>query len=141
MVSTRSQDTKNEGHSDSESGQKDGGTNPHYTARPKAPTSGRATKTSPSGLPKLDNKTLDNPLRTHGTMPLSFLNLEAPQEPNPETILAHLLYALLSSARISHDIAATTLKCLIEAGYHDIKALSQSTWQRRTEILTEGGYT
>jgi hypothetical protein len=55
--------------------------------------------------------------------------------------LAHLLNALLSSARISHDIAMRTLKCLFDEQFYDLQVLRQTTWDERTQILTKGGYT
>ena len=62
-------------------------------------------------------------------------------EAMPETILALVYMALLTSARISHVLAYESVKCLLEAGYHDIKKLKQSTWEERTEVLTKGEYT
>ncbi|KAJ9131031.1 hypothetical protein NKR23_g11913 [Pleurostoma richardsiae] len=54
--------------------------------------------------------------------------------------MSHILNALLSSTRISHDIAMRTLGCLIDENYHDLAVLHQSTWEQRTEVLTKGGY-
>ena len=48
---------------------------------------------------------------------------------------------MLSSARISHELAYKSLQCLIEAGYHDTETLKKRTWQKRTEVLKKGGYT
>lgn len=87
------------------------------------------------------NVKLRNLIEKFGAFPLSDVGLASPQEPTSETILAHLLNALLSSGRISHKIAAKTLRCLVQAGYHDVRTLKASSWERRTEILTEGGYT
>ncbi|KAG8411159.1 hypothetical protein J3459_016555 [Metarhizium acridum] len=55
--------------------------------------------------------------------------------------MVHILNALLSSTRISHHIALATLRCLVDEDYHDLKTLHESSWQERTEILTNGGYT
>lgn len=30
---------------------------------------------------------------------------------------------------------------MIQADYHDLDSLKQSTWEKRTEVLTQGGYT
>ncbi|KAJ6439198.1 hypothetical protein O9K51_08610 [Purpureocillium lavendulum] len=61
--------------------------------------------------------------------------------PSSQVVMVHIMNALLSSTRISHDIAHRTLKCLVNEGYHDLKTLESSSWQARTEILTRGGYT
>lgn len=48
---------------------------------------------------------------------------------------------MLTSARISHELAYQTLACVIEAGYHRLDVLKKGTWTERTELLTKGGYT
>ena len=88
-----------------------------------------------------DNSKLERVIAKYGTLPLSDTDLSDPTAPTPETILALVFHAMLTSARISHDLAYKSVKCLIEAGYHDIEALSKSSWQERTEVLTKGGYT
>ncbi|KAF4309981.1 hypothetical protein GTA08_BOTSDO01938 [Botryosphaeria dothidea] len=67
--------------------------------------------------------------------------LSSPTSPTPTTVLAHIINALLSSTRISHDIASRTAAVLIRERYHDLPTLRATTWQQRTEALTEGGYT
>ncbi|KUI66441.1 hypothetical protein VM1G_02177 [Cytospora mali] len=76
----------------------------------------------------------------HGSLPLSHTALESPSSPAPETLLALLLNAMLSSARISHELAARTAEEVIKAGYHRLETLRASTWEERTGVLTEGGY-
>jgi hypothetical protein len=76
-----------------------------------------------------------------GNIPLQSNHLKAPQEATPETVLAHLLNALVSSARISHTIAAQTLEKLLAAKYHEMGVIQQSSWHERTVVLTESGYT
>ena len=56
-------------------------------------------------------------------------------------VLAHILNALLSSARISHEIAIRTLKSLFDEQFYDVQVLRHTTWDERTQILTKGGYT
>ncbi|KAL8934647.1 MAG: hypothetical protein Q9216_005800 [Gyalolechia sp. 2 TL-2023] len=56
-------------------------------------------------------------------------------------VLVLVYNAMLTSARISHELAFKSVKCLIEEGYQDIESLSKNTWQERTEVLTRGGYT
>jgi len=77
----------------------------------------------------------------YGTLPLLDIGLSKPAEATPETIFALVLNAMLTSARISHELAYKSVKCLIEAGYHDVHTLKKSSWEERTEVLTKGGYT
>jgi hypothetical protein len=81
---------------------------------------------------------LDEILAKYGDAPLQ--GLIADNWTSSKVVMAHILNALLSSTRISHNIAMATLKCVLSANYHDLDALHRSTWQRRTEVLTEGGY-
>ncbi|KAL2429584.1 hypothetical protein ABEF95_007585 [Exophiala dermatitidis] len=99
----------------------------------KAPPSSGPDSNSNSKIAKLISK--------YGTLLLSNTNVQDPQSPTPETMLALLLNAIFSSARISHDLAAKTLATAIKAGYHKIDVLKNSTWDERTKVLTEGGYT
>lgn len=112
----------------------------HSTAKPPTGTSTTTTKEAhpPTSLSEKVNKLIDTygaslPLHDAGLLP-------APTEPSSATVLAHLFNALLSSSRISHDIAARSVRLLVQAGYHDLATLKASTWQQRTEVLTEGGY-
>lgn len=89
----------------------------------------------------IDKSKLDALLLSYGVHPLQDTSLPKAHEPTPETVLALLYLAMLSSARISHELAYKNLQCLIEAGYQDVKTLKKSTWQERTEVLTKGGYT
>ncbi|KAF9637468.1 hypothetical protein BFW01_g8364 [Lasiodiplodia theobromae] len=86
---------------------------------------------------------VNNLIDTYGADPLPLHEpglLPAPTEPSSATVLAHLFNALLSSSRISHDIAARSARLLVQAGYHDLPTLQASTWQQRADVLTEGGY-
>lgn len=80
-------------------------------------------------------------IEKYGSIPLSDTELEDPMSPKPETILALLLNAIFSSARISHELAAKTIATAIKADYHKIDTLRKSSWDERTQVLTEGGYT
>ena len=94
-----------------------------------------------SATAKSSNPKIDQLISQYATeLPLQHL-LKEPSSPTPETILAHLLNAFLSSARISHAIAAKTVECVLKAGYHDIATLKKSSWEERTVVLTDGGYT
>ncbi|RYO93910.1 hypothetical protein DL762_000865 [Monosporascus cannonballus] len=77
----------------------------------------------------------------YGELPLSNTDLAEPGKPTPDTILALLLNAMLSSTRISHALAAKTVAAVIKAGYHKLDVLKKSTWEERMQVLTEGGYT
>ena len=89
----------------------------------------------------VDMDKLDALLSKYGVLPLQDTGLPKQNEPTPDTVLSLLYMAMLTSARISHELAYKTLQCVIEAGYHDINTLRKSTWQERTEVLTKGGYT
>lgn len=67
------------------------------------------------GIPLV--KTSLNPLITASKSP-----------PSPSTVLALLLNALLSSAQISHELAAKTVAKVIADGYHDLPTLKKSSW-------------
>ncbi|KAH8800496.1 hypothetical protein F5884DRAFT_863211 [Xylogone sp. PMI_703] len=83
---------------------------------------------------------IENLIAKYGDLPIPNTNLPTPKKPTSETILAHILNALLSSARISHTIAKRALQVLMEHGYHNFKILSASTWKERVAVLDEGGY-
>ena len=89
----------------------------------------------------LDTSKIHNLLSSYGVHPLQNTSLPKQNESTPETVLCLLYLAMLTSARISHELAYKSLQCLIEAGYQDIEILKKSTWQERTEVLTKGGYT
>ena len=91
--------------------------------------------------PAIDMSKLDALLSKYGAHPLQDTKLPKQDEPTPETILSLLYLAMLTSARISHELAYRSVQCLIEAGYQDIETLKRSTWEERTEVLTKGGYT
>jgi len=96
---------------------------------------------SSTGPIRTDNATVDKFLGQTEESPLDFLKLNAPLKPEPETTFAHLLNAMLSSARISHAIAAETLAIVVKAGYNNFDTLRQSSWQQRNKVLTEGNST
>lgn len=113
----------------------------------KPPASKKAKPTTPSqdedeqDANGVDKTKLNAIMEAYGVLPLSDSGLIGAKESKPETILALVYMAMLTSARISHELAYKSVKCLLEAGYHDLKTLQKSTWQQRTEVLTEGGYT
>jgi len=88
-----------------------------------------------------DNTKIRQLISTYGVLPLDGLGLPEPTKPSPENVLTLVFNAMLTSTRISHNIANESVKCLIEAGYHKLDTLEGSSWQERTEVLTKGGYT
>lgn len=99
-----------------------------------APADTKASGVQHSGKPQ-------SILSAYGALPLHDVGLSDPTKPTAETILALVFHAMLTSARISHELAYKSVRCLIEAGYQNLDTMSNSTWQERTEVLTKGGYT
>ncbi|ETN46483.1 uncharacterized protein HMPREF1541_00668 [Cyphellophora europaea CBS 101466] len=106
------------------------------TSKQEPPPESPPTSPAPAARDKLNRL-----IAQHGALPLNDTNIPQPLSPSPSTFLALLLNAFLSSARISHDLAAKTVSRVIQAGYHNLPTLKASSWQERTEVLTEGGYT
>ncbi|KAL8930835.1 MAG: hypothetical protein Q9208_000376 [Pyrenodesmia sp. 3 TL-2023] len=114
------------------------GTDDKATKHP--PSKKQESKPATSGEDPIKHK-VDTLLSKYGTLPLADLGLPDPSSPAPENVLALVYNAMLTSTRISHELAHKSVKCLIEAGYQDIETLRKSTWEERTEVLTKGGYT
>lgn len=81
-------------------------------------------------------KTIDE----YGTVPLEGLGVDKPLEPTPEILLAMVIDSMLKCTRISHNIAQETSIKVFEAGYYDIEILSNTSWDDRVQVLSEGGY-
>ncbi|MCJ1273476.1 hypothetical protein MMC21_001267 [Puttea exsequens] len=116
----------------------------HEQQQPKskqAKTVSDTSRTSRSKGKKIDKSKLEAIMDAYGALPLQDSQLGEAKNPTPEAILAMVFLALLTSARISHELAYKSVKCLIDAGYHDINKLKASSWEERTEVLTKGGYT
>ena len=92
--------------------------------------------------PKPVASTVKQLIETYGDLPLTSGDqpLKTPSRPTPETLLALLLNFILSSTRISHTIASKTMMEVMKAGYHQIDILRASSWEVRTQVLTDGGY-
>lgn len=58
----------------------------------------------------------------------------------PEVVLAMVIDALVKSRPISHNLTWKTTNQLINQDYHSIDVLSHTTWEERTDVLREGGY-
>ncbi|KAJ9620518.1 hypothetical protein H2203_007724 [Taxawa tesnikishii (nom. ined.)] len=97
-----------------------------------------------SEAPTSDSKSNDKVqklISAYGVFPLSDTALKDAKSPTAETVLAHVFNAMLTSARISHNLAIKSVHLLLEAGYADLSKLEASSWEERTEVLTKGGYT
>lgn len=111
------------------------------------PSSKRAKEDDARAPEELDKSSSSTKTKTYrllsayGKLLLQDLNLPEPNSPTPSNLLALVFNAMLTSARISHQLANQSVVCLIEAGYHDVDVLQKSSWDERTEVLTKGGYT
>ncbi|KAJ5120529.1 uncharacterized protein N7515_009917 [Penicillium bovifimosum] len=85
---------------------------------------------------------VDKVLNEFGRSPLHGTRLANPPtlDARPEIVLAMVIDALIKARPISHELTQKTIKTLIEADYHDIDVLSNSTWDDRTMVLEDGGY-
>ncbi|KAI0593294.1 hypothetical protein F4775DRAFT_578485 [Biscogniauxia sp. FL1348] len=120
--------------------QREGG-HPHSRRESRGHDVGQQQKTSDTGTDAQASPKIAQLISKYGALPLSDTALSDPDKATPDTVLALLLNALLSSTRISHALAAKTITVLVQAGYHKLDVLEKSTWEERTEVLTEGGYT
>lgn len=67
--------------------------------------------------------------------------LGIPLERNtPAPLFRTLCFALLSSARIGHEIAVSAARALADAGWTTPRKLAASTWRQRTDTLNRAGY-
>ncbi|KAI1492253.1 hypothetical protein F5X96DRAFT_627466 [Biscogniauxia mediterranea] len=120
--------------------QREGG-HPHSRRESRAHDVDKQQKKASGTTETPENSKIAQLISKYGDLPLSDTALSDPDKATPDTVLALLLNALLSSTRISHALAAKTIAALIQAGYHKLDVLEKSTWEERTEVLTEGGYT
>ncbi|MEU9097354.1 endonuclease [Streptomyces sp. NPDC048361] len=58
----------------------------------------------------------------------------------PQPLYRTLVLADLLSARIRASVAVATSRALYEAGLRDPRRMADATWQRRVDVLGEGGY-
>lgn len=84
---------------------------------------------------------IENVINEFGNSPLGKSSLvQEPLKPSPETVLAMVMDAMIKSKPISHNLSQKTVNHLIESGYHHIDKLHNSTWEERTMVLKDGGY-
>jgi transposase len=58
----------------------------------------------------------------------------------PASLFQLLCFALLSSARIRADIAASATRALLDEGWTTPVKMATSTWERRAKVLNRAGY-
>ena len=58
----------------------------------------------------------------------------------PSALFCLLLFALLSSTRISHNIAMKATRVLMQRGWKTPDKLAATTWKERVKALDEAGY-
>jgi hypothetical protein len=77
-------------------------------------------------------------LDEHGTTYASEAGITLRDKPSP--LYQLLVLTLLSSARISADIAVASARELFAAGWRTPKKMRGATWQQRVDALVRGGY-
>lgn len=90
----------------------------------------------PTAIAHKIHKTIEE----YGTLPLEGLGVDKPLESTPEILLAIVIDSMLKSTRISHLLAQKASISVFKAGYHDINVLSNTSWDDRVQVLSEGGY-
>ena len=58
----------------------------------------------------------------------------------PSPLFCMLVFALLSSARIGHNIALNATRVLMQRGWKTPETLVTATWEERVKALDEAGY-
>jgi hypothetical protein len=93
-----------------------------------------------STMSKETNQKINQVLNDFGRSPLYHTPLSNSLDAGPDIVLAMAIDALIKARPISHNLTQRTIEKLIEAGYHDIETLSNSSWEDRVAVLAEGGY-
>ena len=78
-------------------------------------------------------------LRTHGRTFSDELGIRVERN-TPSPLFRLLVFALLSSARISHRLAIKAAKALSREGWNTPKKMTQATWEHRAHVLNRSGY-
>ncbi|KAI2781314.1 hypothetical protein F4815DRAFT_467100 [Daldinia loculata] len=145
MVTTRSQNKTHEPNSGEKRSHSEATTTTQAqepeTKQKKTESHNSTEANGNEGDESVSNSKIRQLISQYGELPLSQTDLSDPDKPTPDTVLALLLNAILSSSRISHALAAKTVDLVIKVGYHKLDVLKKSSWEERTEVLTEGGYT
>jgi hypothetical protein len=77
-------------------------------------------------------------LDEHGTTYAEAAGIALRDKPSP--LYQLLVLTLLSSARISAEIAVSSARELFAAGWRTPKKMRSATWQQRVDALVRGGY-
>ncbi|OQD84892.1 hypothetical protein PENANT_c011G03959 [Penicillium antarcticum] len=91
-------------------------------------------------MSKETTQKINQVINDFGRSPLHDTPLSNTLTASPDIVLAMTIDALIKARPISHGLAQRTINKLIEAGYHDINILSNSSWEDRVSVLAEGGY-
>lgn len=85
---------------------------------------------------------IDMVTNSYGSLPLShtLMDEDLRTKPTPDTVLAMVIDALVKSKPIPHKLAQSTVAGLIENDYHNIDRLSGTSWEERTDLLEQVGY-
>jgi hypothetical protein len=81
---------------------------------------------------------VDQLLEEHGTTYAEAAGIELADKPSP--LFQLLVLTMLSSTRISADIAVKAAHELFEAGWRTPQRMLDSTWQQRVDALGRGSY-
>lgn len=77
-------------------------------------------------------------LEGHGTTYAQQAGITMKDTPSP--LYRLLVLSMLSSARISADIAVQAARALSRAGYRTPRAMADASWQQRVDVLSSAGY-
>jgi endonuclease III len=82
--------------------------------------------------------TVDELLREHGSTYASAAGVRLADKPSP--LFQLLVLTMLSSTRISADIAVEAARELFKAGWRTPQKMRDATWQQRVDALGRGSY-
>ena len=81
---------------------------------------------------------VDDLLKEHGTTYAEAAGIRLADKPSP--LFQLLVLTMLSSTRISADIAVAAARELFKAGWRTPQRMRHATWQQRVDALGRGGY-
>ena len=83
-------------------------------------------------------ETVEGLLRAYGTTYASAAGIKLADKPSP--LFQLLVLTMLSSTRISADIAVAATRELFKAGWRTPQRMHDATWRQRVDALGRGGY-
>jgi hypothetical protein len=89
-------------------------------------------------MPDSNHEVVADLLRRHGTTYADAAGISLADKPSP--LFQLLVLTLLSSARISADVAVAAARELFAAGWRTPTKMRAATWQQRVVALGRGGY-